>query len=75
MNEVFALIHKGANLQNSLSNAAYGKEKSEQIEMVSKITDQNVRNVFNAFEKHKAMMDEKFTNQEVDIDRLKAVIN
>ena len=39
--------------------------------MVSKITDQNVRNVFNALEKHKLMIEEKFHQMEVDHERIK----
>jgi len=39
MNEAYALIHKNANLANNMGSQNFGKEKSEQIEMVSKITD------------------------------------
>jgi len=39
--------------------------------MVSKITDQNVRNVFNALEKHKMQIEEKFNKLEVDQERVR----
>jgi hypothetical protein len=42
--------------------------------MVSKITDQNVRNVFNALEKHKLMIEEKFNKIEIDSERIRGQI-
>lgn len=69
------MIHKNANLANSMTSQNFGKERSEQIEMVSKITDQNVRNVFNALEKHKLMIEEKFNKAEVDQERLRSQLS
>lgn len=69
------MIHKNANLASSMTNQNFGKERNEQIEMVSKITDQNVRNVFNALEKHKLMMDEKFNRMEIDNERLRGQLS
>lgn len=65
MNEAFGMIHKNANLANNMNSQSFGKEKSDQIEMVSKITDQNVRNVFNALEKHKLTIEDKFNVIEI----------
>lgn len=42
---------------------------------MSKITDQNVRNVFNALEKHKQQMEEKLQQQEIEVERLRGTLN
>ena len=75
MNEAFQLIHKNANLASTLNNSnGGGKERNEQIEIVSKITDQNVRNVFNAFEKHKLYIEEQFKVSKIEYEKLRNLL-
>ena len=75
MNEAFAMIHKNANLTNTMSASNFGREKGEQIELVSKVTDQNVRNVYNALETHKNMVEERFSELQIENERLRGFIS
>lgn len=71
MNEAFAMMHKNLNLQKNLTSKNVEKEKSEHLDMVSKITDQNVKNVFTALERHKVSMEDRMNRMEDKYDRLR----
>ena len=45
------------------------------MDMVSKITDQNIKSVFGQLEKHKALMEDRFNRMEIQHERLKAQTN
>jgi len=76
MSDAFTLLQKNNSLSKGVNSEAFAglAGKSEQIEMINRVTDQNVRNVFSALEKHKLLLEDRFSRYEVQAERLKAQV-
>lgn len=76
MNDAFTMLSKTGN-KNLLEPLDQNKfsEKSEQVEQINRVTDQNIRNVFNALEKHKLLLEDRFNRHDITQERIKAQVH
>ena len=61
------MLHKNVKLQKTLNSNDMGPKSTsnENLDMVSKITDQNIKNVYTQLEKHKVLLEDRFNRMEI----------
>jgi hypothetical protein len=75
MNEAFIMMHKLGDQERrspSKSKSSQNPDINNELEILSKVTDTNIKNVFNTMDKQKLIVNDRLERIEMNHDKLKA---